>query len=211
MTTIVCVLRSGGDFGPEWVEKLYAGVREHAPGVDFWCLTDVDVPGVECIPLPADAGPGWWAKVALFHPAMTFDSGRRYLYLDLDTIVTGDLADLLAYDGDFAMLSGFYRPALAESGVMAWAPGPHTEAIWHAFQHDPHHAMTRVRRDGRFIASHVECDRLQERYPDQIVSLKVHALRGLPGGARLVCGHGRPRLSDPASGWAHAHWVGLAS
>lgn len=210
MTTIVCVLRSGGVYTPEWVTKLAAGVREHAPGTDFWCLTDVNVPGVECIPLSIDAGLGWWAKLSLFHPAMTFD-GRRYLYLDLDTLVTGDLTDLLSYRGAFAMLSGFYKPALAESGVMAWTPGPHTDAIWRAYMRDPNHAIRRVRRDGLFIGAHVECDRLQELFPGQIVSLKVHAREALPDGARLCCAHGWPKFNEPAAGWAHARWKELAA
>lgn len=225
MTTIACVLRSGGIYGPEWVYAVAMGVLNNlankTPRFRFACCSDYGeadlvageiLPGQascypQLIPLEHDL-PGWWSKLELFRPGL-FDG--PVLYLDLDTLVTGDLTDLLAYRGDFAMLSGFYRPNLAESGVMAWTPGPHTDAIWEAFMRNPEHAMKTVKRDGLFISRHVECERLQELFPDQIVSLKVHARRACPPNARLVCCHGRPKLHEPAAGWAHERWTELAA
>lgn len=204
--TIACVLRSGRDFGPEWVEALYAGVRQHAPDSwDAWrfvCLSDrSDVPGF--VPLEHD-WPRWWPKLELFRPDL-FDG--PVLYLDLDTLVVGDLTPFLGYRGDFAMLSDFGRPKDAQSGVMAWAPGPTSGAIWRAFTADPRRAM-RYRGDGEFIRAQVHgADRLQDLYPNQIVSFKRHCRKAPPGGdVRIVAGHGRPRFSDPRAGWAHKAW-----
>jgi hypothetical protein len=209
--SIACVLRSGGDFDAHWVRALEAGVRAHLPpvlrkAVRFVCLSDVDVP-CERIPLLHD-WPRWWPKLELFRPGLF--SGR-VLYLDLDTLVVGDLSALCHYRGPFAMLADFYRVRKGikegESGVMAWTPGPHTAAIYQAYTDGKDPAGD---RDGHYIRSRVRHQYLQDLYPGQIVSLKVHAKKKPPRGARLVCGHGPPRLSDPAAGWAHKTWRKLA-
>jgi hypothetical protein len=50
--TIACVLRSGGIYTPEWVHRLKRGIERHASAPPrFVCLSDVDVPGVEVLPL----------------------------------------------------------------------------------------------------------------------------------------------------------------
>jgi hypothetical protein len=184
------------------VHALRAGVAKHLPRAHrFVCLTDMDVPGVETIPLEHD-WPGWWAKPEIWRPGVL---QGPCLYLDLDTLPVGDLSDIASYRGPFAMLNDFFQGRkLAASGVMAWTPGPHTEAIYEA--------MLRERRipPGRsdhWYARHApEAERLQELHPGQLVSLKAHAKDGPPENARLVSGHGKPRLSDPKAGWAYHTW-----
>ena len=41
---IVTVLRSGGEYRPEHVGRLQEQCAEHAPGIPFFCLSDVQVP-----------------------------------------------------------------------------------------------------------------------------------------------------------------------
>jgi hypothetical protein len=137
-------------------------------------------------------------------------------YLDLDTLVVDDISDLLSYRGEFAILRDFYRLRKAmQSAVMAWTPGPHTDALYERFVTEPDAWMRRLRSDQDYIerifaGEGFEPDRLQDLHPDQFVSLKVHARAGCPPGARLVCFHGTPRPNDPAAGWAHREWVNLA-
>jgi len=58
MFTVICVLRSGGQYDAEWVRKLRDGVKRNlARPHRFVCLSDVDVP-CERIPLQHD-WPGW--------------------------------------------------------------------------------------------------------------------------------------------------------
>lgn len=201
---IASVFRSGGSYSPKWVRALARGVADHC-SCRFVCLSDVDVGPVERIPLMY-GWPGWWSKLELFRSDV-FD--EPVLYLDLDTLVVGDLTPLLTCRSSFAMLSDFFSPQRAESGVMAWVPGPASEDIWAAFRKDPWKNIHTYRRDGRFIAEHSSPDRLQDLYPARIVSLKVHARKACPAGASLCCGHGRPRFSEPEAGWAHDHWLGL--
>lgn len=93
--TVACVLRSGGEYGPRHVRALADQVAHFMPGTRFACLSDQEVPGVECLPLQF-MWPGWWSKVELFDHFK-----GRTLYLDLDTVVLGDLAPLV--DGKFRM------------------------------------------------------------------------------------------------------------
>jgi hypothetical protein len=65
-------------------------VAEHAPGVDFICLSDIPVPGVDCIPLEYD-WPGWWSKLEVFRPDLHGD----LLFTDLDNVILGDLTNIL--------------------------------------------------------------------------------------------------------------------
>lgn len=203
MATVAAVFRSGGGvYDERWVRALAEGIDLWAGDARFICLSDVQIDGIDTAPLDRD-WPGWWAKMELFRPGLF---GGPVLYMDLDTLPVGRLDDLLFYSGDFAMISDFYRPHLAQSGVMAWTPGARTDEIWRAFEDDPQKAMSGFRGDGEFIrdAAH-DADRLQDLYPGHIVSYKVHATDG-PGAARLVCGHGDPRFSSPSAGWAHDLW-----
>lgn len=202
---ILCVLRSGGHYSPRWVDALARGIELHSPAHrgNITCLTDmlVETPGVQVLPLRY-GWPGWFSKLEAFAPGVT---DGPTLYLDLDSLVVGDLTPFESYTGPFAMLSDFYRPGSAESGVMAWTPGPATERIWEAFLTDPWKNVHRYRRDGRFIAEHSHPDRLQWLFRG-IYSLKVHCRKDPPSDAVLVCAHGRPRFDEPASGWAHEAW-----
>lgn len=200
--TVACVLRSGGLYTPAWVHALAAGVEEHLPGAEFVCLTDMRVHGVECVPLTVPWA-GWWSKLNLFAPGVFSGS---VLYLDLDTLPVGDLSELASYAGPLAMISVFKDPRGAESGVMAFTPGEETERLWELWTADPVGHMATYRGDGPWLDAHTKPDRLQTLYPGQIVSYKHHARKCPPPGARLVCGHGRPRFSDSTCGWAHELW-----
>jgi hypothetical protein len=185
--TVACVLRSGGEYRPEHVMALRRGVAANLPVPhDFVPLVD------------ADPWPGWWAKLGLFRPGLFTG---RILYLDLDSVVVGDLSDLAAYAGPFAMLSDFLRPVRPASGVMAWDAGAEApRAIWDAWMRDPEGHMHAHQGGGdqAFIRSVVGdgVDRLQDHVPGQLVSYKVHCKDGVPDGARVVSAHGRPKPWD---------------
>jgi hypothetical protein len=203
--TVACVLRLGGDFSPEWVWALKRAVGRHLHVEhEFRCISDAPAIGMWRIPL-AHPWPRWWAKLALFEPG-TFTG--PVLYMDLDSLPVGDLCDLASYAGPLALLSDLYQPRNPQSGVMAWTPGPHTDTLWHTWMQNPAGHMRKYRGDGEWIGAHAgKTDRLQTLYPGQIFSLKREAKKGPPPGARLVCGHGKPRLNTPAAGWAHRAWL----
>ena len=193
---VACVLRSGGDYAVDYVEHLQAGLAEHTPSARLVCLSDCAVP-CERIPLIHD-WPHWWPKIELFRPGLF--SGP-VLYLDLDTLIVGDLSPLMEHPHRFTALTDFLTPARGiGSGVMAWN-GDYSH-IYHRFSEDPEGWQARCRNgrnawgDQGFIGQQVKADRWQDIYPNAIQSAKV---RGPRGRARIICFHGKPRPRDV--GW----------
>lgn len=178
---VACVLRSGGCYTPEYVRRLKAGVDAHLSGHDFVCLSDVDVP-CQRIPLK-NSWESWWSKISLFQPGLL--TGPT-LYLDLDTVITGDLMEIAGYPHRFTMLSDFYYPQRPASGVMAWN-GDYSR-LFREF--DPK-AKYPGHGDQGYIGSRVDADRFQDLFPGQITSRKVKATRN--PNERIVCFHGLPR------------------
>ena len=207
--TVATVLRSGGAYGPEYVDALRRGVNRYLRGHRFLCLSDTPV-GIWGEPL-AHEWPGWWAKVELFRPGL-FDG--LVLYLDLDTLVVGPLEWATTYAGQLAVLGDLFqdpngtRRTMIGSGVMLFRPGPHTEAIYEAFTREPEVIMSQhtARSDYWYKRVMPDPDRIQAFYPGMVESSKREAKDGAPDGCSLVCAHGRPRLHEPRAGWAHRLW-----
>lgn len=137
----------------------------------------------------ADGLRGWWNKLQLFRPG-AFPAGERVVYLDLDTVVVGDLGPLLDYRGPFAALRDFYRKWGLGSGVMAWEAGT-CDDIWTEWDRL---GRPELRGGDQSWIEYMRPDavRLQNEVPG-IVSYKVHCLNGVPKHSRLVCFHGSPR------------------
>lgn len=211
MLTVATVLKSGGLYDASWVKRLKALVARHlhVPH-DFVCLSDVDVP-CDRVHLVQE-WPGWWSKIEVF---------KLYgpvLYLDLDTLIVGDLEDIaaVAEKFDFTVLRDFYRLGNGiGSGVMAWNGTNGTvtvDSLYEAFLRDPHGWMRKLGGGGdqRFIEENVFSPnvlRWQDLVDDQIVSYKVHCRTGCPPNARIVCLHGKPKFADmPVGSWARTTW-----
>lgn len=183
-----CVLRSGGDFGPEHVRWLARQVP------DLVCLTDTPVEGVECIALEHD-WPGWWAKMEMFGPSLTGD----VLMIDLDTVVLRmpEMPDRTTVLENFAdsgwMGSGFMYVTAADRA-----------RVWAGWMQNPEKHM----RDNRTWPKWGDQGFLQDyiggaaRWGENVRSYKIHIRgRALPPGVDVVCMHGRPRPWEARESW----------
>ena len=182
MVTKVCVLRSGGDYRPEHVQRLASMV----PGIV--CLSDVDVPGVECRPLMTD-WQGWWSKMEAFGPSINGDM----LLIDLDTTVFR----LPAMPSVTTVLPDFYRPHLMGSGFM-YVTEADRARCWEIFRANPKHHMARCTTreawgDQGFLMPLIG---KSPRWGRTVVSYKVHCQKGIPPGTEVICFHGKPRPWD---------------
>lgn len=202
MLTVACVLRTGGVYDATWVDRLRNGVARHLPTkYRFVCLSDVAVP-CERIPLKHN-WPGWWSKLEMFN------LDGPVLYLDLDTAIVGDLADIAeqAERKEFTALRDFYAEAWVGSGLMAW--NIDLRHLYEKFAADPDDYMAKygTRGDQAFIMDHAgKIVRWQDRLPGQVVSYKAHVRVAqntresgngdIPQNARVVCLHGRPKFSE---------------
>lgn len=199
MTVIVTVLKTGGEYRPEHVQRLHRQFGTyHAV-----CLTDVAVEGVATLQLAHD-WPGWFAKMALFDPELIQDD---ILYFDLDTLLINSPQPYLT-DGCLRMLSDFYYPTKPASGMM-FIPHHEKIRIWPAWIADPQKWMRKYRGDQDVIEA--ICGRNIARFGNPVKSYKVHvAVPGMPGwharfsqgngeipvDTDVLCFHGFPRPWD---------------
>jgi hypothetical protein len=142
MQLIVACVRTGDKYSMDYVLKLRNMVARNllrAP-YEFICLTDRPdrCDATSFIDITALELPGWWGKMALFEPA--WRKGRKVLYLDLDTVVCGNLEPLTAPNGELAILQSpvrlagnFNYPCAYNSSVMVIGSGM-ASFVWTAFE-----------------------------------------------------------------------------
>lgn len=207
--TVACVLRSGGVFTPEWVDRLATAAVQHIEADHVICLTDMSTPWPD-VDLK-HKWPSWFSKLELFRPGLF--SGPT-VYFDLDTLILGPVDFGPVFDRlergpeKLAMLSDFYNPKIPASGVMAWLPGPETEQIYHQFAANPEFSSRWDRGDGYHIGRHPHV-RLQPLLPGVFGSYKKDQLREGPRGFKVVCQHGLPKFNDlPNAHWMCRAWRG---
>lgn len=130
--------RFAGRYGPDHVNRLRAGVerglkRPH----EFISVTD-DPTGIDdrvkVVPLWNDARHlgGTWVRVKLFAPEMRDILGERFVLMDLDCVVTGDLTPLFDTDADFVTTRSKHRKTEYNTGFFILTAGSRAE-VWDRF------------------------------------------------------------------------------
>ena len=184
--TPVCVLRSGGDFGPEHVQWL----AKQVPGLV--CLSDVPVPGVDTIALQHD-WPGWWAKMEMFGPSLEGD----VLMIDLDTVVLR-----MPEASETTVLENYADPGWMGSGLM-YVTAEDRARVWEAWIANPAKHIRENQRwpkwgDQGFLQDHIGN---AARWGAEVRSYKMHCMAGLPADTDVVVFHGKPRPWDVRAEW----------
>ena len=193
---IVTVLKTSADYKKEYVDLLYNQAQKYAPNVEFVCISDDStVPGY----VKMDHNwPRWWPKMEIFKIP------GPVLYLDLDTIIVGNLEEIInnSLQYEFVAIRDFYKDQRMErtlgSGVMFWTGD--MRYIYEEFLKDPERHMkecttTRWWGDQGFIEKTIKNNVVywQDVFPKKIVSWKVHCKNGVPNGAAIVAFHGKPK------------------
>ena len=215
MDKVIC-LKWGDKYDSMYVNRLHNGLKNNCTlPFELHCFTE-DSRGIDSDvvihDLPySDQISSWWNKVWLFSDEVPFEKGERVLYIDLDTLITGNIDVILSDDtSGMVMLRDFYwgiakTATQSASGLMAWNIDELTH-IWHEFKKDSDSAINSVYPHGDqvFISKCLnnEVHYWQDLYPEQVVSFKVHCNSGLPSSASVVCFHGEPSIPDAASN----HW-----
>ena len=163
---IVACVRTGTKFGFEYVTKLRNMVSKNFMQPHrIVCLTDQPerCEWVDFVDITEARLVGWWAKMMLFEPAWRERS--RIIYLDLDTVVIGDLTPLVLVPHEFAILESPVRlagnkayPCAYNSSVMTIGEGACTH-IWKNFDRRRSQLMLAHDRYGDQAA-------IEELYPD---------------------------------------------
>lgn len=195
LLNVLCVLRSGGEYQQEHVQRLSYEVSSNLQIAHrFYCLSDLPGQGYTTIPL-VHGWPGWWSKIELFRRDLPVYG--PVLYLDLDTTVVGKL-DGIATGHRFTVLENFWTPGKIGSGLMAW--NMDLSQIYEAFLVAPESSMRKyVTRekfgDQGFIDDHspIKPEHWQVRHPGRVMSYRKHCKHGVPRGTIVVCYGGKVR------------------
>lgn len=208
---VVCVLKSGGVYDYKYVNSLANSVKSNVTEkISFVCLTDapdgmdrslVD----EIVPL-TDGMPKWWSKIELFKAGL-FD-GYRVFFLDLDTVVVGNIDHILKCETEFMALKDFYGHYTMGSGLMMW-DGDAVPPVYTRFMVDPARIIRNtVGGDQVFIGDTVSrLEYFQDVFPGEIVSYKVHCRNSTPPNAKIVCFHGEPKPHNISDGFLRRYWL----
>ncbi len=205
----VCVLRTGGEFHVGHVEALARMVHKHMDGATLWCLSD-DPAAPNRIPLEYD-WPGWWAKLELCRP----DIGGPLLFIDLDAVIVGGLAPLVADASRSIVVRDFYRakkdPQAVQSCFMLLTEADRA-AVWRVWSRGAERWMKRAKND-QYVFQEALADRVafwQDTYPGKVVGYKtdIRGKRETPHpDTSVVCFHGRPRPWDSGEAWAEGSFA----
>ena len=207
--------------------------RNYAEPFRFICVTDDPTgldEGIEHIPLWDDyasipnpswpQGPSCYRRLKIHSPwfADIIGRGNRFICLDLDIVITGDLTPIFHRTEPFLMWeTGNHSITHCASMVMATAG--ETEDIWNSF--DPN-TSPRVATQGAPMKGSDQswlyyCRRKQLAgwgAKDGVFSYRDHCVKQyqskLPKAARMVIFHGKPDPWDyttlQASPWVHDHY-----
>lgn len=225
MHNIVC-LKWGTKFTPEYVNRLFFGVRRNTTvSFTFHCFTD-DPSGLHddivIHPLPyKDQVEGWWHKLYLFSKDINISG--RVLFLDLDTLVVGNIDHFVTQSTGFVVMRDLWARNQCDVGsaIMSFDVGQH-DHIWTSFIQNPNEAIRSLRPHGdqKWIQRH-QPSRIywQDLYPNQIVSFKSQCRSGIPDNTRLICYHGKPSIVEsmtvttnmqgytiPPTPWVERYW-----
>lgn len=207
---IVCI--NAGNYlgrGAEYVNILADMVARNISDktiYKFICFTDTPQgldPEVDIRPLPVEDLEGWWNKLSLFKDGV-FPNGDRIIYIDLDTVITSGIDEIVKYKGKFATLRDFIRNEGIQSSVMMWEAGT-LSYVWDSW------LIAGMPKDEYGDQDWIEkivfsVDILQDIYPSAFVSFKLEATHSIPNKAKMVIFHGKPRPHDTPSEWVHKVW-----
>jgi hypothetical protein len=205
---VVCVLKSGGDFGVEDVANLKFMLDKNITiPYTFYCLTDLlDVGALHRIPLEYDYS-GWWSKIELFRPDLLQED--RIVYFDLDTVIVGNIDEFLLQDADFVGLRLFRHAPQKEgkyagSGILGWKNDGSFDFMFKQFEYESHPGQFRGDQD--YFSWQLCRKNIRFSYWQDLVSgiysYKRHVrINGMADDAKVICFHGTPRPWEVSAPW----------
>jgi len=210
--TVVCV-KWGTKYGPDYVNKLYHGVKKYlSVSFNFVCFTEDSSgleEGIETKELD-DSWKGWWGKATLFGQATGLTG--RIMFLDLDSIICGSLDDMAKYRGPFALLgTGDIYCEKAKNGynssIILWDAniGRPIFEVLNQYRQYIHRYI--VRFDHWLEMMVQECDLVQDVFPQQFADFTSFCKDTVPEGTRIVGFPREPKPHDYPAEWIRDLWV----
>ena len=206
---VYCVLKKGGCYTSEYVERLYNNIKKNTTKLDnFICLTDDKIKFCDTIELKHNWS-GWWSKIELFRQDLPHSPA---VYFDLDTLIIGNIDELMSIPeeyGNFHVLRGFNQRKSGiknnenfASGIMCGNFYEHSE-VYNKFKGDVEKYKSIKYNDWRtgdqgFIADVLqgkEIGRIQNKLnTDYVVGKRFIKSNKINEQVRVIAWSGEPRL-----------------
>jgi len=105
---IVCFLwGSWFNLGKKYVINLKNSLERNIDiPFEFYCLTDISIPNINCLPIYAPSELGNLKKLAVYNPRYNFQG--KVLVIDLYILVVGNITKLAQFNGDMCIRSAFW-------------------------------------------------------------------------------------------------------
>jgi hypothetical protein len=215
-------------FGPETVNVLERMVARHYPDPHrFICVTDNPSglsASVEVVPLWSEFGdlpsphggnnPSCYRRLRMFAPEIAGVVGERFVCVDLDTVITGDVRPLWNRPEDFVMWGETDRRSWYNGSMFLMTAGARRQVIE---KFDARLSPAQAKAAGKFgsdqgwISYCLGPGEATWTRKDGVYSFRVHLKNGgkLPRDARMVMFHGH---IDPWSkeaqriAWVRQHY-----
>lgn len=194
---IVCI-HWGTKYSVEYVNILNNMVKRHS-NAELVCLSD-SFEGKDCDVMMLDKGfEGWWNKIQLFKP--DFLKGERFLYLDLDIVITQNINHLFDYDGFTTINDWIYDTYNSSAMLMTGGEYGH---VYDIFVKDPEAAMKACPQgDQQWISNYIEADNIFKK--TEFASFRMSSCEGSPKGD-IVVFHGKPDPHEVKGTWVEEEW-----
>ncbi len=210
-------------FGPDHVNRLKNMVARHLHmDHEFVCITD-DPAGLDheirVIPLwndYRDMG-GCYVRLKAFSQEMQELIGERFIWLDLDAVIVGDITPIVRQNPKF-MMWGDTHPRTPYNGSMVMMDAGSRSQVWTLFERNPAVAIMKGRNlgyvgtDQAWIGACLGRGEARWTIADGVYSYRCHVkkLGHLPNNARIVFFHGCADPSQPQiqkiHPWIEEHW-----
>ena len=219
-------------FGPETVNVLRRMVAKHYPHPHrFLCVTDDPAgihPDVEVVPiwndfsdLPSPHGgknPSCYRRLRMFHPDASQWFGERFVSLDLDAVITGDVSPLWNRSEPFVMWGDTNRTTFYNGSMVLMTAGARRQ-VWDDF--NPTTSPAEAKAAGQFgsdqawISYRLGPGEATWSTLDGVYSYRMHLQQRqeLPPYARIVFFHGQVDPWSPAAQskpWVRQHYGAVA-
>lgn len=199
------------EFGPETVNTLKRMTDRHYQYPhEFVCITDdasgLD-PSIRVVPLWDDhAGlhapqggknPSCYRRLKVFAPEMETILGKRFVVMDLDMLITGDLTSIWHRAEDFVMC-GDTNPQTPYNGSMMLMTAGSRAKVWQTFEGRRSQALAKQAgyfgSDQAWISYCLGKGEATWTRKDGVYSFRNHLAmhrQNLPSDARVIIWHGR--------------------
>ncbi|EGR28206.1 hypothetical protein IMG5_181350 [Ichthyophthirius multifiliis] len=214
---IICV-KWGTRYDSEYVNKLYRGIKRNTTKqYFFYCFTDNNE-GLDQNIIPENLQenwPKWWGKATLFSLESQDLQGDMNFYIDLDMIITGNIDNLLEYQGNFAILNTGDIACEKQhkngynSSIIIWNKKCNQlNQIYNELKQNYNIITKFIVRFDYWLEMNIQnADFIQDLFPGQASDYLKECQQQLPQNTKIVCFPRKPKPEDYPSEWIKQYWI----